>query len=110
MEPLRVLAFSLLIGILSASNAFQIIKVEPREAGFYSGSKLRLTCDANNWYERCKFMHKNRSCEFRWNRKPAIDCTDFNSPDYERARFVGDDKEFECVLELDNLQLEGMKY
>ena len=105
MELYKLL--SVFIVILSTSYAFDIVTVEPKVTEISSGGKLRLTCNTDDYYEWCKFIHNDKVCDFQWKKDvwniTALECSDFEG----RARFVGTYDNYECAMELDNVTPEG---
>ena len=99
----------LVLVIISTSSAFDLVKVDPESTIIAHGSKLRLTCNADGYYEWCKFIHSGKACDFQWKKDiwnvTTLECSDFEG----RARFVGTYDNYECGLELDNVTPEGKK-
>ena len=89
------------------SSGFQLIEVEPKSATIPKGDKLRLTCIADGYYEWCKFIHKDKYCDFEWRKSEwnitVKDCSLFEG----RMRFVGEYDNYECIIELDNVTEDG---
>ena len=103
-------SFIVLLTILSTSYAFELVTVEPKATVIPYGGKLRLTCNPDNYYEWCKFIHNDKICDFQWKRDfvniTTLECSDFEG----RARFVGVYDNYECGLELDNVTSEGISF
>ena len=107
-KPLMLLLFC-----VSTSSTFELVRVEPESTSINSiipyGGKLRLACNTDAYYEWCKFIHSDKACDFEWRKDvwniTTLDCSDFEG----RARFVGIYGNYECIMELDNVTLEGRK-
>ena len=101
-------SFIVLFAILSSSYAFELLTVEPKFEVIPYGGKLRLTCNADGFYEWCKFIHNDKICDFQWKRDvwniTTLECSDFEG----RSRFVGTYDNYECGMELDNVTPEGI--
>ena len=97
----------LLLFIASISSAFELTKVEPKLATIPYGGKLRLTCNGDNYWEFCKFIHNDKICDLIWKRDPynvtIEECTDYEG----RMRYVGSYNNYECIIEIDNVSEEG---
>ena len=100
-------SLSVFIVILSTSYAFELVTVEPELTEISYGGKLRLTCNTDDYYEYCKFIHNDKVCDFQWKKDVGnitiLECSDFGG----RARFVGTYLNYECEMELDNVTPEG---
>jgi hypothetical protein len=100
-------SISLVFFIVSASSAFELIKVEPKSTTIPNGGKLRLTCNTDGVFEWCKFIHNNKFCDFEWVKSTwnitMKECSHFD----DRIRFFGDYNKYECGIELDNVTEEG---
>ena len=66
-----------------------------------------MTCNTDDYYEWCKFIHNDKFCDFQWKRDvqniTTLECSDFEG----RARFIGEYLNYECGLELDNVTSQG---
>jgi len=101
-------------------STFEITSHDPRtkpDSGlqFDEGDNLDLWCNANNWWEWCKFSHvqSNKSCELDWKKYAlldgkrtyvhnvtALDCDDFEG----RFEYLGDYDNYRCGIRFKNLQ------
>ena len=104
-----VKSLTLVFVIISTSSAFELVKVEPKSTTIPYGSKLRLTCNVDGYYEWCKFIHNDKFCDFQWKKDiwniTTLECSDFEG----RAHFFGTYDNYECGMELDNVTPEGSK-
>ena len=97
----------ILLAFVSVSvQAFGITKSEPKIAIVKEGDVLKLFCAVDGYYEWCTFRHKDRLCDFEWQREPwnvtVLECDDYEG----RYRWYGDYNYYECGLELTGASLE----
>ena len=88
---------------------------EPASTTISQGGKLRLKCTEDSYYQWCKFIHENKTCNVQWmtkkleteiQRTRRSRCTDFKG----RANiFFGSNfnGSYRCTLELRNVTVEG---
>ena len=101
--------------LVALSSVFVLGNTEPASTTISQGGKLRLKCSADSYYQWCKFIHNNKTCNYQWMTKKLetgiqrirrSKCTDFKA----RAEiFFGSNfnGSYQCTMELQNVTLEG---
>ena len=92
---------------LDFSNAFSLKKSEPETPLVVKeGESFRLSCEVDNYYEYCKFVHTDKMCDFEWKRFgwniTVRECKDYKS----RMEWSGNYDYYECAMTISNAQLE----
>ena len=103
---MSVLTFVIISGLvaLDFSNAFSLKKSEPEtRLVVKEGESFRLSCEVDNYYEYCKFVHTDKMCDFEWKRDDwnitVADCKDYEG----RMEWSGD-AFYKCAMTINNAQ------
>ena len=99
----------ILLGLvaLDLTNAFSMVKSEPKTTlEVKEDGSFELSCEVNNYYEYCKFIHNDKICDFEWKRDvwniTVADCADYE------GRFVwsGNYDYYKCAITINNVKPE----
>ena len=92
---------------LELTNAFSMTKSEPSTTlEVKEDGSFELSCEVNNYYEYCKFIHNDKICDFEWKRDvwniTVADCADYE------GRFVwsGNFDYYKCAITINKVKPE----
>ena len=96
-----------LVALADFSNAFSLKKSEPETPLVVKeGDSFRLSCEVDNYYEYCKFVHTDKMCDFEWKRDDwnitVAECKDYEG----RMEWSGDYDYYGCAMTINNAQFE----
>ena len=100
------LLFIVIASVVYNIHAFQIqhTSIDPNNP-IQVGSTVRLSCQTDAHYEYCIWRHKTRVCNFEWKYSSGTvhqtECEELK----DRTVFKGTYNNYECAMELKNIQL-----
>ena len=92
---------------LDLTNAFSLTKQEPNPTlTVKEGGSFELSCEVDNYYEYCKFIHNENICDFEWKRDvwniTVADCSDYS----DRMVWSGNYDYYKCAITINNARRE----
>ena len=110
--PTSAFLFLALATTLPFVRAFEIASSSSPESGaavtaVEAGGDLELWCNADGWWEWCKFVHEpsGKNCDLKWRRKQywrdVFNVTVNNCDDFKgRFEYLGDYDNYKCGIRI----------
>ena len=106
---LTYIFFVIILGlvVLDLTNAFSLKKSEPETPLVVKeGESFQLSCEVDNYFGYCKFVHTDKICDFEWRRETwnitVADCKDYEG----RMEWSGNYDYYICAITITSAQFE----